>query len=204
MTREEWLRHAVERLNSDVFGGDLDLLNHDYQISCCKCTGKKCAEVYQPSDNEDIGLDDFFPTTIHVDFTIKDPIKILEALALACMPAFFNIQPKGKLFKSTAEKYKFEYISGSGWEPSSYLDDILSNVYKKLIKDYGEFPGKPIKLPVKEKKEKQKNSYAIFCPECGYEMKITRKIFEKHGKGLPTCPCGAKMGVDLEDEENEE
>ena len=44
----------------------------------------------------------------------------------------------------------------------------------------------------------------VFCPECGYEMKVAKKIFEKHNGGLPTCPCGAKMGIDMEDEEVEE
>ena len=43
------------------------------------------------------------------------------------------------------------------------------------------------------------------CPECGFEMKTTRKMFEKHGKKLPTCVCGTKMALDLEDyEESEE
>lgn len=201
MTREEWLLLAVEKLNTEVFNNELDITNHAFQISCCKCAGKKHTEVFQPSDNEDIGLDDFFPTTIHIDFTINDPIKLLKELAFACMPAFFNMKPKGKLFKVTAEKYGFEYING--WEVSYDLEDTIKNVYKQMVREHGEFPGKAVKLPVKEKKEKKKSSYAIFCPDCGYEMKITRKIFEKHGKGLPTCPCGAKMGVDMDDEEAE-
>ena len=201
MTREEWLRHAVEQLDSDVFNGDLDLLNHDYQIACGRCPGKKLTESIQPSDGENIGLDDFFPTTIHVNFLIKDPIKLLEALAFECMPAFFNMKPKGKLFKVTAEKYYFEYCDG--WVPSAHLNDLLKSVYDKIVKRYGEFPGKPVKFPEKEQKPKKRNSYAIFCPECGYEMKVARKVFEKHNNGLPTCPCGAKMGVDMEDENEE-
>lgn len=202
MTREEWLRHAVEQLDADVFNGDLDLLNHDYQISYGRCPGKNMTEVIQPSDSENIGLDDFFPTTISVNYTIKDPIKMLSELAFACMLAFFNMKPKGKLFKVTAEKYFFEKLDS--WQPSSTLKDTLEYVYKKLKKDYGDFPGKPVKFPEKEKKEKKKNSYAVFCPECGYEMKVAKKIFEKHNGGLPTCPCGAKMGIDMEDEEGEE
>lgn len=202
MTREEWLRHAVERLDADVFNGDLELLEHDYQISYGRCPGKNMTEVIQPSDSEDIGLDDFFPTTISVNYTINDPIKILGELAFACMVAFFNMKPKGKIFKVTAEKYYFEKLDT--WQPSSMLKDILKQSYERLKKDYGDFPGKAVKFPVKEKKETKKNSYAVFCPECGYEMKVARKIFEKHNGGLPTCPCGAKMGIDMENEEDEE
>jgi hypothetical protein len=104
-TREQWLRCAVDLINKEIFDGDLDIENHEYQIACCKCSGKKLVEVIQPSDNENIGLDDFFPTTIHVNFTIKDPVKMLEALAVGCMEAFFNIKPKGKIYKETAKKY---------------------------------------------------------------------------------------------------
>lgn len=199
MTREEWLRHAVEYLNSDVFKGDLDILNHDYQIACGRCPGKKHVEVIQPSDGENISLDDFFPTTIHVDFTIKDPIKMLEALAFICVPAFFNIPTKGKQFKTLMTKYEFIYTDT--WEASDFLKDGLRNVYKKMVKEYGEFPGKPIKFQEKIKGQKKKTSFAVFCPECGYEMKISKKMLDKHNNGLPTCPCGMKMGIDFEEDE---
>lgn len=203
MTREEWLMHAVKQLDEDVFNGDLDVENHGYQISFGRCPGRKLTESIQPSDAENVTMDDFFPTTISVSYTIKDPIQMLGALAFECMPAFFNMKPKGKMFKVTAEKYYFEKVSG-GYQPGYILKEILENVYKKLVKEYGEFPGKPVKFPEKEQKEKKKNSYAIFCPECGYEMKVARKVFEKHNGGLPTCPCGAKMGIDMENEEDEE
>lgn len=203
MTREEWLRHAVELINDEVFNGDLDINNHDYQIACGRCPGKKLTEVIQPSDNEDIGLEDFFPTTIHVNFTITDPIKMLEALAFSCMEAFFNLKPKGKVFKMTAKKYEFEN-NGDGWVANEFLMMHLKSIYKKLVESHGKFPGKPIKFPEKEQKEKKKSSYAIFCPDCGYELKVARKIFEKHNNGLPTCSCGAKMAIDFGDEEQEE
>lgn len=203
MTREQWLRCAIDLINEEVFNGDLDIENHEYQIACCKCPGKKLIEVIQPSDNEDIGLDDFFPTTIHVNFTIKDPVKMLEALAVGCMEAFFNLKPKGKIYKETAKKYEFEY-RGNGWEANEFLMIHLKSIYKKLVETCGKFPGKPIKFPEKEVKEKKKSSYAIFCPDCGYELKVARKIFEKHNNGLPTCSCGAKMAVDFGDEEQEE
>ncbi|MBR5297535.1 MAG: hypothetical protein IKU29_06685, partial [Parabacteroides sp.] len=101
------------------------------------------------------------------------------------------------------EKYYFEYFDKQ-WKPSSHLKDLLKEVHKRIVKQYGEFPGKPVKFPEKEQKEKKKNSYAVFCPNCDYEMKITKKMLEKHSGGLPTCPCGAKMGIAYEDDETEE
>ena len=71
-----------------------------------------------------------------------------------------------------------------------------------MVAKYGEFPGKPVVIHKKEKGEKgNSNTIKMFCAECGYEMKTTRKMFEKHGQKLPTCVCGAKMALDLEDEE---
>lgn len=202
MSREEWLRNAVEYLDADLFNGDLDLLNHKFQIACGRCQGKKLTECIQPSDNEDIGLDDFFPTTIHVNFTIKDPRDMIGNLALECINAFFNIKGRGtKKFKFLADKYYFA-TPYTSYNPTDILKDIIDNIYRKMVNEYGEFPGKPIKFPSKDNKNKKKNVLNILCPECGYELKITKKMYDKYNGGLPVCACGTKMI--LEEDETEE
>ena len=104
MTNEEWIRHAVEQLDSTVFGGDLDLLNHPFQISWGRCQGKKLSECIQPYDGEDVNLNDFFPTTITVSYTISDPIDLLGNLTMECIRGFFNEKGCSKRFKKLAEK----------------------------------------------------------------------------------------------------
>lgn len=203
MNREEWLQKAVEILNSDLFNGELDLLNHKFQIACGRCQGKKLTECVQPSDNEDIGLDDFFPTTIHVNFTIRDPKEMIGNLALECINAFFNIKGRGtKKFKFLANKYYFS-PPYSSYNPSDVLKDIIDDIYNKLVKEYGEFPGIPVKFPSKDSKNKQKNVYNVICPECGYELKITKKMYDKYNGGLPVCACGTKM-ILMDDENSED
>lgn len=195
MSREEWLAQVVEYLDADLFCGDLDLLNHKFQIACGRCPGKKLTECIQPSDNEDIGLDDFFPTTIHVNFTIKDPKEMIGNLALECINAFFNIKGRGsKRFKALANKYYFS-APYTSYNPSDVLKDIIDNVYTKMVNKYGLFPGKPISFPKKDS-DKKKNSFTVMCPECGYELKITKKMYQSHSGGLPVCPCGARMIID--------
>ncbi len=198
MTREEWLRHAVEEIDTTVFGGDLNLLNHGFQIACGRCPGKKKTECIQPSEVENITLDDFFPTTIGVDFKIKDPKEMLTNLAYECIHAFFNETGCNKRFKKLAEKYYFEKPYKEV-HASDYLQDLINDVYRKLVKNYGEFPGKAVHFPTKEKKETKKNTLLLFCPECGYTLKVSRKMFENYNKGLPTCMCGTKMVLDEED-----
>jgi len=193
MTREEWLRHAVEELDAAVFNGDLDLLNHDFQIACGRTRGGKPTECVQPSEGININMDDFFPTTIGVSYLIRDNIEMLIALAKECIHAFFNIQGNGKQFKKTAEKYMF--IDG-GKEASLQLQDIIKETYARLKKKYGDFPGKPVSFAKKETKQGKNGAVVYFCPECGFEAKVTRKMFEKHKAGKPTCVCGCKMAID--------
>ena len=203
ITREKWLRHAVEMLDTKLFNGDLDLFNRQYQVSIGRCPGQKMSESVFPFDGENINLDDFFPVTMQVDWTIKDPIDLLGNLALECIHAFFDERRVNKKFKALAEKYYFDKPYNK-FTPTSVLRDILEDVHKSLVKEYGEFPGYPVVFHPKPKKEGKPNTLVLFCPNCGMEYKVNRKAWEKNTNGLPTCGCGTKMGVDLTDESNEE
>ena len=99
ITREKWLRHAVELLDTKLFNGDLDLFNKQYQVSIGRCSGQKNSETVFPFDGEDVSLDDFFPVTMQLSWTIKDPIELLGNLALECVHAFFDEPRMGKRFK---------------------------------------------------------------------------------------------------------
>ena len=202
MTREEWLRKAVEMLDAEIFEGDLDTVNHGYQINCGIVPGKRLTTTIQPYDGEEVKLEDFFATTISVSHTIKDPIEMLGNLARECVFAFFNEKKVNKRVKRLFEKYYFE-APFSSYNPSSYLVDLLNIVHKKMVDKYGEFPGETVVVYPKEKKEGKKNTLLLFCPTCGYEIKVSRKMHEKHGQGTPTCVCGAKMGIDCDDESQE-
>lgn len=203
ITREKWLRHAVEMLDTKLFNGDLDLFNRQYQVSIGRCPGNKMSESVFPFDGENVSLDDFFPVTMQVDWTIKDPIDLLGNLALECIHAFFDERRVNKKFKALAEKYYFDKPYNK-FTPTSVLRDILEDVHKSLVKEYGEFPGYPVVFHPKPKKEGKPNTLVLFCPNCGMEYKVNRKAWEKNTNGLPTCGCGTKMGVDLTDESNEE
>ena len=200
---EEWIRKAVEGLDMLLFHGDLNILDHPYQVSWGRCKGNKVTECIQPSDNEDITLADFFPTTIVVDFKAKNDVELLGNLALECIHAFFNEKKSStKKFKQLANKYYFEAPYKS-FNPSNELTIILEEVYKNLIDTYGEFPSKPVSFP-KKQKNATKNSYVLFCPECGMELKVTKKMLQKHRMAMPTCACGCKFSCDMEDENEHE
>lgn len=196
MTREEWLIHAVEKINDYVFSGALNLENHKYQIACGRCLGSKQTECIQPYDGEDVSLDDFFPTTISVNFTMKDTYEMLLALTHECIHAFFNIKGNGKDFKRLAVKYGFDKPCKVE-NANDYLRDTLKTVLSKIETERGKFPGEAVVFHKKEKKETKKSVLDCFCPECGYVLKMPRKTYESFKGALPTCPCGTKMGIDF-------
>jgi hypothetical protein len=203
ITREKWLRHAVELLDTKLFNGDLDLFNKQYQISIGRCPGKRQSETVFPFNGEDVTLDDFFPVTMQVSWEIKDPIDMLGNLALECIHSFFDEPKVNKRFRQLADKYYFDKPYNK-FNPTQDLKDILTEVYKELKNNYGDFPGYPVVFHPKEKKERKKNQLVMFCPSCGYEVKVNRKIWEKNNQGCCTCVCGTKMGIDLTDEQDEQ
>lgn len=203
VTREKWLRRAVEILDTKLFNGDLDLFEKQFQVSVGRCPRKKRSEAVFPYDGEDVSLDDFFPVTMQIDWTIKDPIEILGNLALECIHAFFDERKMSKKFKQLANKYYFAKPYKS-YHPTDVLTPILKDVHNDLVVELGEFPGYPIVFHKKEKKEGKKSTITLFCPSCGIEYKVNRKAWEKNLSGMPTCGCGTKMGIDNSEEINEE
>lgn len=202
MTREEWLHHAVELIDSQIFNGELELdVHHDFQIACGWCKGAKAlGETIFPYDGEDVKLEDFFPVTIHINCTnaITDPIMMIEVLVHECIHAFFGIKDHKKEFACKAKIVGFEKPYKELHE-SQFLKDNCTSIYMQMKEKYGEWPGKAIVVHKKDG-EKKKNHYKIFCPDCGYEMRVSKAMLAKHGRKMPTCPCGAKMALDEGDE----
>lgn len=199
ITHEEWLTKAVESLDRYVFGGDLDLLNHGFQISWGKCKGKRITETIQPGDVEDLAYDQFFPTTIVVDYKQNDPMVIMENLAHECIKAFLGVT-KGKAFNKMADKYYFE-APFKEVHCSPYLKDLVREAYEDTVKNAGKWPGYAVVFPKPKDKEKKVNKYTLFCPDCGLEVTISKKMFDKYNGAMPTCVCGTKFARDCEEAE---
>lgn len=201
VTIEEWLRCAIKHMDSIIFEGELHSDTHGYQIYFGRTKGKRGAETVQPSDAEMVSLDDFFPTTIGIDWQTGDVNKMLANLALECIRAFMGLT-KGKAYKKRCESYYFDKPFTEA-HPSPYLADQLADVRRAVEKELGEFPGKAIKFPTKEPKEKKPTRAVYFCPTCGYEVQASARMFKKFGQFCPTCGCGSKMGMACEDTDNE-
>lgn len=198
ITHEEWIHAAIQELDNFVFEGDLDTLNHGYQCSWGRVKGRRVTETHQPGDVEDLPYEQFFPTTIALDFKQADPMTIMANLAHECIKAFFGVS-KGKRFKKLAEKYYFEEPYKEV-HPSPYLQDLLKDALDATVKKVGDWPGNAVVFPKPKQTEKKINKYTLFCPECGMEVTISKKMFDKHNGAMPTCACGAKFARDCEEE----
>ena len=120
---------------------------------------------------------------------------------MECIKAFMGVT-KGKAFKKKCEEYWFEKPFSEA-HASPYLKTCIADARSYVEHKLGEFPGKPVKFPTKEPKEKKKTTTIFFCPECGIEFSAKNSKL-KGATGTPTCICGAKMGRDLSDETNTE
>lgn len=190
-TREEWLKKAIPLINERVFNNELEII--PYQISCGWCSKKSAlGEVIFPHDGENVSQDDFFPPTIHINVKIKDPVEIIGVLCHECIHCFKNIQSHNKEFKKVALSIGLEKPV-TQYHPSEMLIDKC----KSIAHDLGEFPGKAVCVHQKEKKER-KNKGVLFCPTCGFEVRVKEKMLKEHG--FPTCPCGTKMALDLNED----
>ena len=141
MTREEWLRNAVELLDADLFKGGLDVLNNNYQIGCGWTRRNHISEVIFPYDGADVQLDDFFPNTINISFTCADPKEMLVNLAYSCIQCFYGIRStKNKKFKTLAESFYFD-APYNKCTPSDYLMEIIDSVYQSSFVSYTRING---------------------------------------------------------------
>lgn len=197
MTREEWLRSAVESIDRCIYGGDLDLLLNEYQISCGRCAGKKLVEHIRPSD--DIDLTDRFPITISVDHKIKDPLDIFINLSHECMKAFLNARTKKRLEKA-GEKYFWDEPYKEP-HPSPYLLDLIKEALEDTESRVGKWPGVPVVMPIKKPQEPRQTKVSFFCPECGWKAYSPIKMM-RNKEGSPTCLCGTKMEREVPDEKD--
>lgn len=198
-TTEQWLIEAVKTLDDMMFDGELHTNTHGFQIYFGRVKGKKGTETVQPSDAEAVTLEDFFPTTIGIDYQTRDIDEMLTRLAMECIKAFMGIT-KGKAFKKKCEEYYFEKPYNEA-HATPYLRTLIEDVRKCVEKKLGEFPGKPVKFPIKEPKEKKPTKAVFFCPECGLEYTVPIKKL-KGATGTPVCICGTRCGRDLSDEQS--
>lgn len=199
-TSEQWLIEAVKALDEIVFDGELHTDTHGFQIYFGRIKGKKGTETVQPSDAEAVTLEDFFPTTIGVDYTTQDIDRMLVQLAMECIKAFMGVT-KGKAFKKKCEAYWFEKPFTEAYA-SPYLKMLIGDVRQRVERKLGAFPGKPVKFPTKEPKEKKPTKAVFFCPDCGLEYTVPIKKL-KGATGTPVCICGTRCGRDLSDEQSD-
>ena len=69
------------------------------------------------------------------------------------------------------------------YTPSTHLTDILTEVHKELVRIMVSSLGYPIVFHPKEKKPGKKNTLVMFCDNCGYEVKVSRKVWGEKWSG---------------------
>lgn len=189
ITREEWLTQAVYVLDDTMFRGILNSHTTSFQIACAKCSGKKQSECILSEDGS-------FPPTITIDYRLQDSEKVLMALSRECINAFLN-KPKGKYLTKICKAFGFEKPY-SECHLNQAAMDIINIILEKMIDMCGMFPNIAI-IPKTKKQKKTTDRLICFCPDCGFQFVVTKKMLDQHNNCIPTCGCGAKMRVKSKD-----
>jgi hypothetical protein len=99
-----------------------------------------------------------------------------------------------KPFTTIAKKLGLE-----GKMTATTAGDELQRTLKAMIDDLGPYPHAKLVHSTVPKKQSTR-MILVKCPECGYQVRTTRKWLDV---GVPTCPCGVEMQAE-EPEEPEE
>lgn len=189
LTREEWLGRAAVALNprfEELANTTLPL--GITRISIGFPTGGRnvVGECWSPNNSLDQAVEIFIsPVRLHnLQHTLNT---LTHELVHACNFATLGRSSHGKIFSDIARAVGLVApmtASTSGPELTEFHNQILASI--------GPFPGAAMALSAPTAKKQSTRMLKVQCPDCDYTVRTTAKWVER---GLPTCPCGAQMGL---------
>lgn len=176
-TREDWLKALTERLNADLFDNKMP---KKYRVTCgwpssgAKGKRRTLGECYSPEASEDKA------TEITITMALSDAFKVAEILTHEMVHAIVGNKcgHRGP-FRTLAIAVGLE-----GKMTSTHAGKELAAKLKKAIKSLGKYPHGALAL--NSKKKQSTRLIKCECPECGYNVRITRKWLNEVGE--PLCP----------------
>jgi hypothetical protein len=102
----------------------------------------------------------------------------------------------GKLFRDCAVAVGLE-----GKMTATKAGDDLTLRLHDFASQIGDYPHASLDSSISDAPPKQTTRMILIrCPDCGYQVRTTRKWIEI---GIPTCPCGTKMEAEQKEDEDE-
>jgi hypothetical protein len=193
-TREQWLNTAVTHLRQDFRDIGVGLPNN-IRVSCAWSKNAKKNGVAWCWKSESSGDG---ATEIQISPEVADPAKVLGNLVHELIHAADNCASKHSgFFRETAKR-----IGLTGKMTATVPGDSLTNRLNVLAIDMGDYPHAALD-PNAASDDKPKQTTRMLkatCPQEGYTVRLTQKWVDV---GLPYCPCGMEMTLEIKDDNGE-
>lgn len=186
-SREEWLNELTESVREMFIAVDAPL-PAKIRASCgfpSKGALAKKAKRIGEAWSSDCSDDQHFET--FVSPMLADAVQVAETQVheLCHCAAGLKCGHK-KPFTTIAKAMGLE-----GKMTATHAGDDLKKKLESIIETLGPYPHAKLFYSSSPKKQSTRMNL-IKCPECGYQVRTTKKWMEV---GMPTCPCGTPMAV---------
>ena len=192
MNREDWLLECINKLRPVFLESGFEL-PEKIRASCSwpskSGLAAKRRRIGEAWSAKNSGNDSF---EVFISPVLKDPVPVAAVLVheLCHCAVGLEIGHKG-IFKTCATRMGLE-----GKMTETTAGDELRDRLETLTAEVGVYPHVELKHSNAPKKQGTR-MLLIRCPECGYQVRTTKKWIEV---GVPTCPCGTEMEVESVDD----
>jgi hypothetical protein len=195
MIREDWLGQMIDLLRPD-FDKIGSPLPEKIRVSCgfpsksaLANKARRIGECWGVESSEDKSFQVF------ISPLLKENGEVAGTLVHELVHTAVGIECKHRgAFPRTAKAIGLE-----GKMTATTVGEALKTRLTELIESLGEYPHARL---VASNKPKTQSTRMILvkcpCPECGYQVRTTRKWLEV---GVPTCPCGTEMVAEEPEED---
>lgn len=199
LTREQWLKHASELMQIDLFGANGYSIDAKYRVSCglpskgaFSSKLRRIGEAWHNSASKD-GTCEIF-----ISPTIADSELVLSTLAHELVHVCVgNDKGHGPVFKKCATAIGLE-----GKMTATVAGEELKAWCASVVDALGRFPH--AELDKSEQKKQSTRMLKAACPNgfCQYSLEnpnpyVLRGSAKVFNAGVPNCPCcGSQMEVE--------
>ena len=193
MTREEWLGKMVARLRPE-FEKKGATVPKKVRASCgfpsksaLANKARRLGEAWSDKNSEDQSWEVF------ISPLLKDSIEVAGILVHELVHTAVGIEcgHRGP-FKRVAVAMGLE-----GKMTATTAGEQLKSLLTAITDKSGPYPHARL-VASNRPKTQTTRMHLVKCPQCGYQVRTTRKWLEV---GVPTCPCGSEMVAEESDED---
>lgn len=190
MNREQWLADAAQKMCETFIYEDLDV-----HVSCgwpsrggLSVKKRRVGECWKPTTSRD------GKSHIFISPMLEEPIMVLATLLHEMIHAWDRGENAHKgPFIELAKKVGLE----RPWTATSPGQELTLKL-KAMLEELGPYPHVPLEPLAVARKVQTTRQLKLTAPCCGYICRATSKWIEV---GVPSCPCGTPMELEVKGDE---